>query len=121
MLYYKQEDIEELLLQEKTRRVREVARKIEDILSNDRYEAYEAASNGSEYTYTAHLLEVPKGLSSFMIIQEVLNLVGIEGSKYLHIKQVTAYFSRKGRLTRKRTFFSKKVPAISFFLQRRGK
>lgn len=120
MLYYKQKDIEELLLQEKTRRVREVARKIEDILANDRYEAYEAASNGSEYTYTAHLLEVPKGLSPFRIIQEVLNLVGIEGS-YLQIKQVTAYSSRKGRLTKKRTFFAKKVPAISFSFQRRGK
>lgn len=116
---YKQDDIEELLLQECKNKVREIADKIMNILSNDRNIAYTAASNGTVYKYTEHLMEVPKGLSPFRIIREVQNLLDTEAS-YLRINQVVAY-SRKGRLTKKRTIFAKKVPAISFSFQRRGK
>ena len=120
---YTQKEIEELLLQECKNKVREIADKIMNILSNDRNIAYTAASNGTVYKYTEHLMEVPKGLSPFRIIREVQKLLERRYPTevgYLVIKQVTAY-SRKGRLTKKRSIFSKKVPAISFSFQRRGK
>lgn len=120
---YKQDDIEELLLQECKNKVREIADKIMNILSNDRNIAYTAASNGTVYKYTEHLMEVPKGLSPFRVIREVQELLErrypTEGS-YLTIKQVTVY-SRKGVLSLKRKWRGKKVPAISFRWNRRKK
>lgn len=121
---YKQDEIEELLLQGNEKKVCQMANKILDILSNDRDAAYMEALNGKPYMYPKeHLWEVPKGLSAFRIIREVQNLLGRRYPTevgYLEIKQETAY-SRKGVLSLKRTWGGKKVPAISFRWNRRKK
>lgn len=117
---YRQDNIEELLLQENSKKVCQMANKILDILSNDRDVAYMEALNGKPYMYPKeHLMEVPKGLSPFRVIREVQKLLGRE-SNYLQIKQVTAY-SRKGVLTLKKGLGAKMVSAISFRFQRREK
>lgn len=121
---YKQDDIEELLLQECKNKVREIADKIMNILSSDRNIAYTAASNGTVYKYTEHLMEVPKGLSPFRVIREVQKLLERRYPTevgYLQIKQETAYSCKNGVLSRKRKCFRKKVPAISFRWNRRKK
>lgn len=118
---YKQDDIEELLLQECKNKVREIADKIMNILSNDRNIAYTAASNGTVYKYTEHLMEVPKGLSPFRVIREVQELLERRYPtevSYLTIKQVTVY-SRNGVLSLRRTWRGKKVSAVSFRWNRR--
>ena len=118
---YKQNDIEMLLLQESSKKVCQMANKILDILSNDRNIAYTAASNGTVYKYTEHLMEVPKGLSPFRVIREVQELLERRYPtevSYLTIKQVTVY-SRNGVLSFKRTWRGKKVSAVSFRWNRR--
>ncbi|MGN1352378.1 MAG: hypothetical protein ACI4VE_06400 [Clostridia bacterium] len=122
---FKQDDIEELLLQENQKKVCQMANKILDILSNDRDAAYMEALNGKPYMYPKeHLWEVPKGLSPFRIIREVQKLLERRYPTevgYLQIKQETAYSCKNGVLSRKRKCFRKKVPAISFRWNRRKK
>ena len=119
---FKQDDIEELLLQENQKKVCQMANKILDILSNDRDAAYMEALNGKPYMYPKeHLWEVPKGLSPFRIIREVQKLLERRYPtevSYLTIKQVTVY-SRNGVLSFKRTWRGKKVSAVSFRWNRR--
>ena len=119
---YKQDNIEELLLQENSKKVCQMANKILDILSNDRDVAYMEALNGKPYMYPKeHLMEVPKGLSPFRVIREVQKLLERRYPtevSYLTIKQVVAY-SRKGVLSLKRTWRGKKVLAVSFRWNRR--
>lgn len=122
---FKQDEIEELLLQENQKKVCQMANKILDILSNDRDAAYMEALNGKPYMYPKeHLWEVPKGLSPFRIIREVQNLLGRRYPTevgYLQIKQETAYSCKNGVLSKKRKWRGKKVPAISFRWNRRKK
>ena len=122
---YKQDNIEELLLQENSKKVCQMANKILDILSNDRDAAYMEALNGKPYMYPKeHLWEVPKGLSPFRIIREVQKLLERRYPTevgYLQIKQETAYSCKNGVLSKKRKCFRKKVPAISFRWNRRKK
>lgn len=122
---FKQDDIEELLLQENQKKVCQMANKILDILSNDRDAAYMEALNGKPYMYPKeHLWEVPKGLSPFRIIREVQKLLERRYPTevgYLQIKQETAYSCKNGVLSKKRKCFRKKVPAISFRWNRRKK
>ena len=122
---FKQDDIEELLLQENQKKVCQMANKILDILSNDRDAAYMEALNGKPYMYPKeHLWEVPKGLSPFRIIREVQKVLERRYPTevgYLQIKQETAYSCKNGVLSKKRKCFRKKVPAISFRWNRRKK
>lgn len=115
---YTHREIEEALFKGRQRAAEEIAKRISSILEKDRAEAYTAAAIGRSYEYEDHMIANKTGISIFMIIQEVEKVLGKEESRYLQIKQLPAY-SRKGRLTKKRTFFSKKVSAVSFRWNRR--
>ena len=116
---YTQNQIEDALINGRQKEAKKLAVEIAEMLNEDRDAAFTAAECGRLYAYPEHIIENKLRISIFMLIQELENRLNGELC-YLQIKPVVAY-SRKGRLTKKRTIFAKKVPAISFSFQRRGK